>query len=156
MVVVADTSPINYLVLIDQIEILSRLYSQILIPPAVLEELRHPAAPKPVRDYLREPPTWLEVRSPQKSLSLPQLDLGECQAISLATELRGDLLLIDEYAGRQEAARLGLKVAGTLAILDDADRAGFISFDLAVARLRQTNFRISQAILDEIRNRRSH
>jgi predicted nucleic acid-binding protein len=46
MVVVADTSPINYLVLIDQIDLLTRLYVRILIPPAVLEELMHPLAPK--------------------------------------------------------------------------------------------------------------
>ena len=47
MVVVADTSPINYLVLIAQIDILARLYTRILIPPAVLAELKHPLAPKP-------------------------------------------------------------------------------------------------------------
>ena len=51
MVVVADTSPINYLVLIGQIDLLTRLYTRILIPPAVLAELKHPLAPKPVRNW---------------------------------------------------------------------------------------------------------
>jgi predicted nucleic acid-binding protein len=51
MVVVADTSPINYLVLIGQIDLLIRLYTRILIPPAVLAELKNPLAPKPVRDW---------------------------------------------------------------------------------------------------------
>jgi predicted nucleic acid-binding protein len=46
MVVVADTSPINYLVLIAQINLLPRLYTRILIPPAVLAELKHPLAPE--------------------------------------------------------------------------------------------------------------
>jgi predicted nucleic acid-binding protein len=50
MVVVADTSPINYLVLIAQIDLLKQLYARILIPPAVVAELKHPVAPKPVRD----------------------------------------------------------------------------------------------------------
>jgi predicted nucleic acid-binding protein len=45
MVVVADTSPINYLVLIEPIDLLTRLYTRILIPPAVLAELKHPLAP---------------------------------------------------------------------------------------------------------------
>ncbi len=54
MVVVADTSPINYLVLIEQIDLLIRLYTRILI--AVLEELNHPLAPNPVRDWARNPP----------------------------------------------------------------------------------------------------
>jgi predicted nucleic acid-binding protein len=38
-VVVADTSPLNYLVLIGQIEILRRLYGTVLVPPEVLAEL---------------------------------------------------------------------------------------------------------------------
>jgi len=65
------------------------------------------------------------------------------------------LLLIDEQAGRQEAARRGLKVAGTLSALDEADRAGFVNFDAAVASLRQTSFRVSEAVLFEIKKRRS-
>src|SRR6266849_10066782 len=100
MVVVADTSPINYLVLIDQIEILPRLYNRILIPPAVLRELKHPVAPKPVRDWSVHPPGWLEVLIPQSSVTVVQLDLGESEAIALAIEMHADVLLIDEQAGR--------------------------------------------------------
>jgi len=155
MLVVADTSPINYLVLIDQIEILPLLYTRILIPPAVLEELRHPAAPEPVRDWVAHPPGWLEVLPPKSSVAIAQLDVGESEAIALATEMNAEVLLIDEQAGRQEAARRGLKVAGTLSVLDEADQAGFINFDAAVARLRQTSFRVSQAVLAEIKERRS-
>jgi|SRR5471030_183840 predicted nucleic acid-binding protein len=155
MLVVADTSPINYLVLIDQIEILPLLYTRILIPPAVLEELRHPAAPEPVRDWVAHPPGWLEVLPPKSSVTIAQLDVGESEAIALATEMNAEVLLIDEQAGRQEAARRGLKVAGTLSVLDEADQAGFINFDAAVARLRQTSFRVSQAVLAEIKERRS-
>jgi predicted nucleic acid-binding protein len=64
MVVVADTSPINYLVLIAQIDVLVPLYTRILIPPAVLTELKHPLAPKAVRDWASNAPSWLEVLSP--------------------------------------------------------------------------------------------
>jgi predicted nucleic acid-binding protein len=121
MVVVADTSPINYLVLIEQIDLLTRLYTRILIPPAVLAELKHPLAPKPVRDWACDPPKWLEVLSPKDSLTLAQLDLGETEAIALATEMHAEVLLIDEQAGRQEAVRRGLRVAGTLSVPDEAD-----------------------------------
>jgi predicted nucleic acid-binding protein len=154
MVVVADTSPINYLVLIGQIEILPRLYARILIPPAVLQELKHPAAPVPVREWAARPPGWLEVLSPKSSVNVAQLDPGESEAIALATEMHVEVLLIDEQAGRREAARRGLKVAGTLSVLDEADQAGLIDFDAAVARLRQTSFRISQAVLTEITGKR--
>ena len=56
--------------------------------------------------------------------------------------MSAEVLLIDEQAGRQEATRRGLKVAGTLSVLDEADQAGFVNFDEAVARLRQTSFRL--------------
>jgi predicted nucleic acid-binding protein len=155
MVVVADTSPINYLVLIAQIDLLTGLYTRILIPPAVLAERKHTLAPKPVRDWADNPPRWLEVLSPKNSLILPKLDLGETEAIALATEVHAAVVLIDEQAGRQEALRRGLRVAGTLSVLDEADQAGLVIFDDAVAELRKTSFRLSQAVLSEIRQKRS-
>jgi len=69
--------------------------------------------------------------------------------------VHAEVVLIDELAGRQEAVRRGLKVAGTLSILDEADQAGFIVFDEAVAQLKTTSFRVSRAVLSEIRQKRS-
>jgi predicted nucleic acid-binding protein len=155
MVVVADTSPINYLILVRQIDLLPRLYKRILIPPGVLAELRHPIAPKPVRDWACDTPEWLEVLSPKDRMPLPQLDLGETEAIALATEMHAEVLLIDEQAGRQEAVRRGLRIAGTLSVLDEADQAGYVSFDHAVAELRKTSFRVSEAVISEIKQKRS-
>jgi predicted nucleic acid-binding protein len=66
-----------------------------------------------------------------------------------------DVLLIDEQAGRQEAVRRGLRVAGTLSILDEAEQAGLVNFDDAVAELRKTTFRVSQTVLAEIKAKRS-
>jgi len=93
--------------------------------------------------------------SPRTAVALTRLDLGESQAIALASELGGAVVLIDELAGRQEATRRGLKVAGTLSVLDDADRAGLVKFDEAIARLGKTSFRVSQAVLAEIERKRS-
>ena len=155
MVVVADTCPINYLILIAQIDLIKQLYTRILIPPAVLAELKHPVAPKPVRDWADSAPEWVKILSPKSRLILAQLDLGETEAIALATEVHAEVVLIDEQAGRQEAVRRGLKVAGTLSVLDEADQAGLVIFD-AIAELRKTSFRVSQAVLSEIRGKRSH
>jgi len=74
MVVVADTSPINYLVLISRIDLPASLYTRMLIPPAVLAELKHPVAPKIVRDWAYSAPVWLEFLSPMRDLILPSLD----------------------------------------------------------------------------------
>src|SRR5271165_2727949 len=114
MVVVADTSPINYFVLIGQIDLLMQLHKRILIPLGVLAELERPRAPNLVREWIVSSPKWLEVRSPKSNLILAQLDLGESEAIGLAAEVHAELVLIDEQAGRQEVVRRGLKVAGTL------------------------------------------
>jgi len=155
MVVVADTSPLNYLVLIGHIEILPRLYTRILIPPAVLAELNHPAAPEPVHYWASHPPRWLEVLAPKSRVDIAELDLGEIEAIALATEMQVQALLIDDRAGREEALRRGLRVAGTLSVLDEADQAGLVDFEAAVIRLRQTSFRVSTAVLTAIAERRS-
>ena|ERR1044071_2208873 len=156
MIVVADTSPINYLVLIGQIDLLKQLYTRILIPSAVLAELTHPVAPKAVRDWVINRPRWLAVVNPKSNLILAQLDPGESEAIALAMEVHAEVVLIDDQAGRQEALRMGLKVAGTISILDEADHAGLVIFDDAIAELRKTSFRVSHAVLSEIRRKQSH
>jgi predicted nucleic acid-binding protein len=61
LLVVADTSPIRYLVEIGQIGILPQLFEKIFIPAVAYDELRHPSAPAPVRAWANSPPDWLEV-----------------------------------------------------------------------------------------------
>ena len=141
--------------LIGKIDLLKQLYKRILVPPAVLAELKHPFAPKPVQDWAANAPAWVEVVNPRSSLISGQLDPGESEAIALAVEVHADVLLLDEQAGRQEAVRRGLRVACTLSVLDEAEQAGLVSFDDAVAGLQKTTFRVSQAVLAEIRAKRS-
>ncbi|MGD0301144.1 MAG: hypothetical protein ABSE86_29040 [Bryobacteraceae bacterium] len=61
LIVVADTSPLHYLVQIDHIQLLPRLFGKILIPSVVSDELRHPSAPEVVRNWMSKKPDWLEV-----------------------------------------------------------------------------------------------
>jgi predicted nucleic acid-binding protein len=62
---------------------------------------------------------------------------------------------MDEQAGRQEAVRRGLRVAGTLSVLDEAEQVGLVNFDEAVAELQKSSFRVSQAVLSDIRAKRA-
>jgi predicted nucleic acid-binding protein len=94
------------------------------------------------------------VLRPHSNLFHARLDLGESEAIALATEVHADLVLIDEQAGRQEAVRRGLRVAGTLSVLDEAAQAGLADFEQAVEELQKTSFRVSQAVLSQIRANR--
>ena len=121
----------------------------------MVAELKHPLAPISVQDWAGNAPSWVEILTPKGSLTLGQLDLGEREAMALAAEVNADVLLIDEQAGRQEAVRRGLRVAGTLSILDEADQAGLVNLNDAVAELQKTSFRVSQAVLAEIRSKRS-
>jgi predicted nucleic acid-binding protein len=59
--VIADTGPINYLILIGRIELLSRLFERVVLPAAVQSELSGPTAPPEVQRWIADPPVWLEV-----------------------------------------------------------------------------------------------
>jgi predicted nucleic acid-binding protein len=96
--VISDTSPLRYLVLIGQADLLPALYDAIL----------------------------------------------------LALHLKADLVLMDEREGVEEARRLGLTVTGTLGVLDRAAERGLTELAPALARLRQTNFRVDPALLDRL------
>jgi predicted nucleic acid-binding protein len=117
MIVIADTTPVNYLVLIQEADLLPQLFGQVLIPPAVFEELKDPETPAPVRAWLANAPAWLQVQPlhSQPDPKLDYLDDGEREAIALAEELKADQILLDEIDARKEAARRKLPFIGTLA-----------------------------------------
>ena len=87
MIVVADSTPLHYLILIEQVDLLRRLYSEVLIPEPVLAELSRPASPVAVSAWLSSAPQWLRVMpvSVEEIASVTEfLDLGERPAIALA------------------------------------------------------------------------
>jgi predicted nucleic acid-binding protein len=112
IVVIADTSPLNYLVQIHCQDLLSALYERVLVPAAVIKELNHPRSPAIVRAWLSTRPGWIEVREVRSfpDAALDGLDPGEREAIQLAREESADLLLMDERSGVRAALRQGLEV----------------------------------------------
>src|SRR5262245_50561356 len=99
-IVVSDTSPIRAFHFLNQIPLLQRLFGNVIIPPAVANELIHPASQFVPLDLSLMP--FVEIRAPQDQQRVAQfatsLDVGEAEAITLAVEL-GVLLLIDEIDG---------------------------------------------------------
>jgi predicted nucleic acid-binding protein len=61
--IVADTSPVFYLLSIESIDLLPALFGTVLLPEAVRNELRHQGAPEPVRRWAENLPSWVEVQS---------------------------------------------------------------------------------------------
>jgi predicted nucleic acid-binding protein len=156
MIVIANTSPLNYLVLIGKAEVLRRLYGQVVIPEAVLRELQNPEAPAAVAEWVAQPPAWLEVRrgSVPSDPGLRLLGEGEREAITLAMQYRRDaLLLMDEGHGRREARRRNLRVTGTLGVLNDAASRGWVDLPSVFECLRQTTFRASPSLLQSFLDR---
>jgi predicted nucleic acid-binding protein len=152
-VVISDTSPLHYLILIGLTEILPALYTTVFIPEAVTRELDQPATPEKVRDWIARPPDWLRVAPvavAPTSVTLHDLDQGEREAILLALFIKADLVLMDDREGVEEARRVGLSVTGTIGILDRAAELGIIELAPALDSLRQTNFRIGPSLLHRL------
>lgn len=130
-VVVSDTSPIRYLVLIGEIGLLEKLYGRILIPTAVFAELQAKQTPEAVRAWMQAAPSWAEVISVNQPtiehLVSSALGPGERAAITMALQINADLILMDERAGVDEARRLGIAVTGTLGVLARGAERGLSS-----------------------------
>ena len=126
MIIISDTSPINYLLLIGQIDLLPSLFEQIIIPEVVRDEMLSLDAPLSLQQWIANPPFWLIVQTVSKlDATLSFLDAGEQAAITLAQTLPTSLLIIDERLGRQIARERGIPIIGTVGILDNAADRGF-------------------------------
>lgn len=148
--VVADTGPLHYFLLIGHAEMLPALFNRIAAPVAVMDELRHSEAPLLVRQWAESPPGRLDIvpNSTSEVLTLPALGAGEAATIRHAAERGASLILMDDRAGVAAARARGLRVTGTLGVLDRLGQAGMIDLPDAVARLRRTSFRAHPQLLD--------
>jgi len=152
MLVIADNTPLRYLILLGYVDILPALYGRVIIPRTVMTELQHPKTPAVVRSWIARLPAWVEVRqtTSRADAVLAGLDAGERDAILLMQELQGDLLLIDEGDGYGAATRRGLRCLRTVGLIAYAGQQGLLDVPEAIARLRRTNFRIRPDVLDEV------
>ncbi len=153
--IVSNTSPIRYLICIGEHDLLKRLFTEILIPKTVFQELTDRHAPEIVRNVLQCPPEWMKIREVKRlsDVSLQHLDAGERAAILLAEQVQADLLLMDEKKGRFTATERGIKVVGTLGILELAVRREGIDLPQAIRKLLQTNFNVSPSLIQAILKR---
>lgn len=127
MIVVSDTSPLMNLAVVGRLDLLQRLFHEVLIPEAVYDELVVDG--KAGETEIRSAPWITAAAVSNKTLVIhlqQTLDKGESEAIALAVETKASLLLIDESKGRTEALRLGVDVTGILGILLRAKERQFV------------------------------
>jgi len=149
MRVIADNSPLRYLLLLDCISLLPTLFARVMIPTEVQAELQRRRTPEVVRAWIAHPPAWLDIRpvSGTVDTDLLHLDGGEQAAIRLAQMVSADVVLLDDRKARDAATRRALRVMGTVGVLEQAAIRGLIDLPDVCARLRTTNFRIHDSIM---------
>jgi uncharacterized protein len=142
VIIVSDTSPISNLIVVGYAHLLPELFSTVIIPDIVYQELLANGPHHPVTQTIQTA-NWLEVHTvsdSQRVIHLERdcnLDPGEANAIILALELQANQLLIDERLGRKEAKRKGQKLIPSVRPIMDA-------------LIHQSNFRIKADLYAEV------
>jgi predicted nucleic acid-binding protein len=147
--VISNTSPLFYLHRLRQLDLLQKLYTRLLVPEAVVDELQAG------RDQGEDVPEvtgydWIEVRAvrmPAVVTLITDLGAGEAQVLALALEVPDSLVLLDDRVARAVASMRHIRMTGTAGVLLKAKQEGHIP---AVAplleRLLQLDFRLSKAV----------
>lgn len=161
MIIVSDTTPLRYLIEIDEVHILETLFGKVIIPEKIAEELQRPKTPQKIKDWMLARPVWLEVRKADISLFTPQKRIhdGEREAFALALELKADAVLLDDRNALTEARRLNLQTIALFTLLEQASARDLLDLPLAVDAIRKTTFRLPpekdiQAMLDRDHQRK--
>ncbi len=136
MIVVSDTTPIISLLKINRLDLLEKLFGEVLIPNAVYEELT--ADERFIEEAMMVKKTpfikSVPVSNPEAVRILRMatgLDQGESEAIVLTDERKADILLMDEAKGRTISGKLGITVMGTIGILISAYEDNLITSEEA-------------------------
>lgn len=150
--VVSNTSPLLYLHQLGRIDLLPALYSHVLVPASVVEELAAGRAAGHDVPSVAGLPWARVVSSPTLALLALATDLGrgEAEAIAIAHE-RNALLILDDGLARRHAKLVGVTLTGTLGVLVKAKGTGHISTVAPlVSRLTELGFRVSEQTRDAI------
>lgn len=138
-VIVSDTSCLILLDKIGELELLKKLFGQIVITKEISIEFK------------KELPDWFSIEEPtNKTYQIileASLDKGEASAIAFAIEQTGCLLIIDDYKGRKYAEQLGIRITGTLGVIIGAKLSGHIeSVKPILDKIKKTNFRLTEEL----------
>ena len=137
--IIADTSCFIILTKIGELELLQRVYGQIVTTPDIATE------------YGETLPEWVELLSVKDKYSQQllemQIDKGESSAIALALETPNSTIILDDYKARKIAQQLGLIITGTIGVIIKAKLNGIIpSIKPIIEKIKQTNFHLSAEI----------
>jgi predicted nucleic acid-binding protein len=125
VLVVADTSPLISLAVIDKLDILDKFFPKLYLPAAVWQEISAYAERLNIPQIKRYKTRVRNIKNAEASISF--MDRGEAEAIVLCREMKADYLLLDDKKARLIAETLGFSCVGTLAVLLKAKKEKLIS-----------------------------
>lgn len=134
--IISDTSCFIILRKIGELELLQKVYREIITTLEIAIEYGEP---------LPEWVTIMKVNDSYKQTLLElKLDKGESSAIALALEIPESTVILDDYKARKIASRLGLIFTGTIGVIIKAKLLGYIPSIIPILKkLKQTDFRMS-------------
>lgn len=153
--IVSDSSPLISLARVGKLDLLHRLYGDLLIPQAVWHEVVVKGVGQSGVEDVKSA-AWIKtaaVANYEFVLALQRdLDAGESEAIALALEKKADLLLMDERLGREAAQYFGVRCMGLLGVLTEAKYKGKIETIKPVLDLLRdrANYRISVELYQRV------
>lgn len=150
--IVSNTTPLISLLKIEKLTILKELYSKIIIPQEVYNELENGKH----KDYYTDLTKldWIEIKSIKDGKSLSyflDLDKGEAETIILANEMEADLVIMDERLGRFHAKHANLKTTGTLGVLLKAKEKGIIkTINPLLVDLKEKGIWLNDGLIEKV------
>lgn len=149
MIAVSDTSPICYLILIGEIDILPNSTARGWCRRWWSRNCSTKMLQGAVRSWAANLPSWISAQqnSVGVTVGMEKLQAGEQAAILLAESAAADMSLLDEKSARRVAADLSLRITGTLGVLGEAAARGIVDLEAAIDQFRKTSFRYSPALL---------
>ena len=156
--VVSNATPIISLAVIDRLSFLEDIFTKIIIPSAVYDEMTSARYP----GYKELSSDLFEIKEindrEELDTFLKVLDPGESESILLASEIKADVLIIDERLGYRMAQSKGLFVIGTLTVLLMAKKRGMIKevkplFDQMIQKGRWYSSKVYEYFLNSIGER---
>lgn len=137
--IISDTSCFIILTNIGELELLHKLYGEIVTTPEIATE------------YGEALPEWIEVLTVKdkyrQMLLEMQIDKGESSAIALALETKDCTIILDDYKARKIAAQLNLNYTGTIGVIIKAKLKRIIpSIKPLLKKIKQTDFRLSDQL----------
>ena len=160
MKIVSNSTPLIALSRINEFDLLRIIFSSIIIPGAVYNEVVLEGAGRSgVKEVANA--SWIIKRDVQNLLAVSMLqvdlDRGEAEAVVLAKELGADYLLLDEKKARRIARNSEIKIMGTVGILGLAAKKGLISnLDDTFTKLEQNGFRFTEEIRKKVKEESIH